>query len=221
MHIKALEGRIAELETTLAQNGLSEQAVDHWSHNREGSNGTEVSDKPEDFSLAAVRDVSLNISGPFIGGTSTITLARMLESILGKGKDQSGIPATTYATTTPNDTAAEATTEDIPSMDPELRSPMGSSIGNGLFPNIINGLPGQIADKLLEAFINSVAANFPVVHSGQIRKFHRDRDTLDDPYEESMLNLVYALGGQYLEAVGFVVCGQTSKAGRPGVTVMG
>lgn len=175
----------------LTNGGVTDAAVDHWTQRQRESQVKGGEDGQEVYSLlAAVRDVSLNTSGSFIGGTSTITLARMLESILGQ---QAAL------ITTPDSTSPDYQ-GDFMSSDPG-RSPLDSSFQDIPFPNAVRGLQSNIADKLLLAYFKNVAVNFPVIHSAQIRDFHRRRDVLDDPYEESVLNLVYALGGQFLEMV--------------------
>jgi len=80
---------------------------------------------------------------------------------------------------------------------------MTSTFQDGSFPNALRGIQSKMADKLLQAYFKHVAVNFPLVHSAQIKDFHQRRESLSDSYEESVLNLVYALGGQFLEMVSF------------------
>ncbi|RDW58435.1 hypothetical protein BP5796_12365 [Coleophoma crateriformis] len=196
-YIKALENRVAELETALTNGGgLGDAALDHW--HQMGPQGKEKDDGPEaDSPLAAVRDVSLNTSGSFIGGTSTLTLARMLESILVcNGKEQVTFQQTgVNLITSPDPTSPNMTTPGEASLD--ARENYGRS-----YPYSIYNMQAETADKLLLAYFKHVAVNFPVVHSAQIKDYHHRRTVLEDPYEESILNLVYALGGQFLETTG-------------------
>jgi hypothetical protein len=83
LYIRALENRVAELETALTNSGLADAGLDHWAQGPRKQQIEGGEDGQEYSLLAAVRDVSLNTSGSFIGGTSNITLARILESILG------------------------------------------------------------------------------------------------------------------------------------------
>jgi len=194
LYIKALENRVAELETALTNGGLAEVGLDHWAQAPKQLQIEAGGEGQEDYSLlAAVRDVSLNTSGSFIGGTSNITLARMLESILGQ---QTGL------ITSPAGTTPEYNREFEPS-EIGWRSSMTSTFQDGSFPNALRGIQSKMADKLLQAYFKHVAVNFPLVHSAQIKNFHLRRETLSDPYEESVLNLVYGLGGQFLEMVSF------------------
>jgi Fungal Zn(2)-Cys(6) binuclear cluster domain len=83
LYTRALENRVAELETALTNSGLADAGLDHWAQGPRKQQIEGGEDGQEYSLLAAVRDVSLNTSGSFIGGTSNITLARILESILG------------------------------------------------------------------------------------------------------------------------------------------
>lgn len=59
----------------------------------------------------------------------------------------------------------------------------------------------QTADLMIDASLKHLSPLLPVIHSPNIRDLHRRRDTLKDPYEESILLLVYALGGHFMETV--------------------
>lgn len=76
-YIKALEDRVAELETLLTQNGNIAVSHDHWNERPDEAE----SDEQEDIQplLNAVRDLSLDVAGSYVGGASTITLGRALE----------------------------------------------------------------------------------------------------------------------------------------------
>lgn len=199
MHVEALENRIAELEMTLTAHGLSEEAVDHWQHNQRRSMDTEGLSRPEGPSLAAVRDVSLNIHGPFMGETSTIALARMLGSILSRGNGDSVNQDSVY-TLSPDDGSSESH-EDTSPCNPEYQASIDTRFGNSSPPNLIRGIKNYVADKLLQAYFNNVAANYPVLYSKHIKNLHLNRENLENPFELCLINLVYGLGGQYLETV--------------------
>jgi len=85
IYIKALEDRVAELETLISKQGDATVSHDHWDENPEGSDSTGQSDLQP--LLNAVRDLSLDVAGSYVGGASTITLGRALESDLA-GKTQ-------------------------------------------------------------------------------------------------------------------------------------
>ncbi|KAE9978160.1 hypothetical protein BLS_000838 [Venturia inaequalis] len=80
IYIKALEDRIAELETTLNKGGDRTVSRDHWAEQADNDYESESGDiQPL---LNAVRDLSLDVAGSYIGGASTITLGRALETAL-------------------------------------------------------------------------------------------------------------------------------------------
>ncbi|KAE9370898.1 hypothetical protein N431DRAFT_510353 [Stipitochalara longipes BDJ] len=159
LYIKALENRVAELETALTNGGLAEVGLDHWSQAPEQLQIEAGGDGQEDYSLLA---------------------------------------AQTGLITSPAGTTPEYNREFEPS-EIGRRSSMTSTFQEGSFPNALRGIQSRMADKLLQAYFKHVAVNFPLVHSAQIKDFHQRREVPDDPYEESVLNLVYALGGQFLE----------------------
>ena len=194
-YIKALESRVAELELYLTRTGQADAGFDHLEQvppartllDEDYGEGGEV------YSLlTAVRDMSLNTSGSFVGGSSTITLARILESVVGSGvKDQLAFQSAAW--------------EDIGTEPPEAISPetgRQSSFGANSHTTDTISIQPQLGDRLLQAYLGNVSVNSPVVHSTQIQNLHNRRDLLEDPYEKSILHLVYALGGQFLESVG-------------------
>ena len=188
-YIKALEERVAELELYLTKTGQADVDFDHLTQvdrvNTPGE-GEEV------YSLlTAVRDMSLNTSGSFVGGSSTITLARILESVVGTNlKAELG-----QSTWESEETHFEALEGASPNTGRK-----SSFSANSYTTNNFSITP-NLGDKLLQAYSGHVSANYPVVYSKYIQSLHRRRDKLDDPYEESILHMVYALGGQFLESV--------------------
>lgn len=190
IYIKSLENRVAELEMSLAKGGQSEAALDHLMRYQSPSDVESV-DRVEVFSLlSTVRDLSLNTSGSYVGGTSTITLARILESVVGR--------ADTYEASLQTSGWEKPT-----SPTPELASSENGRFSPVSVPSTTQSFHVQpnIGDKLLQAYLNHVSKNFPVLHSAQLNDLHRRRTALSDASEESILHLVYALGGQYLESV--------------------
>lgn len=183
-YITALENRVAELEISLIKNGQTGIDEDHWLSEQ----AKESSDKEEIGSfLTAIRDMSLNTSGSFVGATSTITLGRILESLVGnKAKER-------LVSHQPPWDKYEVIAPEI-----DETSPPGSSLSN---TTCSFQMSSSIADKLLNTYFSCVSHNFPVVHSPEVRGWHMSRDELNDPYKESVLHLVYALGGQFLETV--------------------
>lgn len=185
IYIKALEDRVAQLETVLNKGGDRTVSRDHWTervdHDRESDVGEDIQPL-----LNAVRDLSLDVAGSYVGGASTITLGRALETALA-GKTQLVLP---YMG------GVEGTRMRQQSIASERSS---SLVGMNAFR------PCQIdpatADNVVHAYINHLYANFPVMYSYDILAMHGRRHCLRDIYEESVLNLIYGLGGHFLEKV--------------------
>ncbi len=75
VYIKALEDRIAELESSLSYDGKEGVADDHWERLRPREDSfNELSQ--------AIRELSLNASGYYVGATTQIALGRMLDIAL-------------------------------------------------------------------------------------------------------------------------------------------
>jgi hypothetical protein len=199
-YIKALEDRVAELEMLLTQNGNIAVSHDHWNERPEELE----SDEQEDIQplLTAVRDLSLDIAGSYVGGASTITLGRALESALA-GKLQFVIPDMGAE----RENARPLRTSSITSETSSLLSANGFHISQ---------VHADAADKMLKAYLGHLCTNFPIMYSYSIIDLHNKRHNLKDVYEESILNLTHGLGGHFLEKVcqfislpGFLLGGQS------------
>ncbi|RDW60223.1 hypothetical protein BP5796_11829 [Coleophoma crateriformis] len=185
VYIRALEDRVAQLETYLSSLGQFGAGEDHW---QQGPLPQETPSIPEqdevDALLDAVRGLSLSASGHYIGGTSTITLGRLLGSVVKNQRDvdhhRLNLISRTEDSPNPKSISSESLTE--------IMSPMFVS------PNV--------AQRLFEGFLKHIATRFPVVHTPRIREIHARRSGHLDLYEESILHLVYATGGRFLETTG-------------------
>ena len=183
IYIKALEDRVAELETILTKGGNKTVSHDHWIEQSEELDDNEQEDiKPL---LNAVRDLSLDVAGSYVGGASTITLGRALESAFA-GKIELMIPEINY------ERGSNVRTASITS---DLSSVPGTNGGH--FSNIDH----VSAVKMVDAYLGHLCTNFPVMYSYEILDLHNRRDNLKDIYEVSTLNLIYGLGGHFLEKV--------------------
>jgi hypothetical protein len=79
IYIAALEDRIAQLESYLSSIGQAGVGDDHW---KQAQTTQVVAQDELDPLLSAVRDLSLSAGGHYVGGTSTITLGRLLGSVI-------------------------------------------------------------------------------------------------------------------------------------------
>jgi hypothetical protein len=135
--------------------------------------------------LSAVRDLSLSASGHYVGGTSTITLGRLLGSVINSQKDVM-------------DTAKMQRPDTGSDQDHVPRKICSETLAEMMRPMFVTSIG---AERLLEGFLKHIAIRFPVVHTQWIRELHERKDILDDVYEESTLDLVCATGGRFLETV--------------------
>ncbi|KAH8678294.1 fungal-specific transcription factor domain-containing protein [Xylariales sp. PMI_506] len=182
IYITALEDRIAELELSLANQGNPAASHDHWSKpNKSQDDGDPL--------LSAVRDLSLNTGGSYVGSTSNITLARILASIVGL---QDKAAYNTPQSVGEMDARAMTSDDDYQSSPSMEDDSAVSLIGDD-----------EVTEKLVTAFIKCISPRFPVLHPAHVRSLYERRAELNDPYHRSILHLVYALGGVFLvEALG-------------------
>lgn len=188
VYIKALEDRVAELETTLDNGGDRTASRDHWAK----KTGNDLDSDSEDIQplLNAVRDLSLDVAGSYVGGASTITLGRALETALA-GRTELVLP---YMGGVEGPRMRQHSTAS------ELSSSMGAM--NTFHPGQVDS---ATADKVVHAYVNHLYANFPIMYSHEIFALHARRHCLRDVYGESILNLIYGLGGHFLEKVEILI----------------
>lgn len=172
-YIKALEDRILELESRLVSVGHADVVNEKWRPELNGDGDSIVS---------AVRDLSIDASG-FVGASSTITLGRMLGDVIGSKQqlDLSMSPDQKWEVG-PRSVATET-----------VYSSPGDTVTFFVTP--------KVADRLFAAYLAYFATNYPVANSVFIRDLHTRRDFLTDPYEISVLRLVYSAAGRILETV--------------------
>ncbi|RDW85138.1 hypothetical protein BP6252_02728 [Coleophoma cylindrospora] len=231
LYIKALEDRVAELENYLANDGHLGIGDDHWNHpqvqRREsesemplapnesfGTNPSNINlpfqmsgssrnhrtsislssqqlqqqeelDDEADSLLSVVRDLSLSASGQYVGGTSTITIGRVLASVVNSHK-------------------SEKRDEVHPRNSPDYDNPNPKSIYSPRLADMIGPMfvSQSVADRLIQGFLRHIATRYPTVHTPRVFEMHARRNQLHDIYEESIMHLVYATGGRWLESTG-------------------
>ncbi|KAI1376409.1 fungal-specific transcription factor domain-containing protein [Hypoxylon crocopeplum] len=206
IYIKALENRIADLEAYLASIGhghkvgtdhlgrfgqsLSSQhaAIIPASQPNQTAVPEQTQQDDEDNSndiLLAVRDLSLSASGHYIGASSNITIGRVLSSVV--HSQRSSIPATHDEQSPQGDD------------DPAPKSIYSTNEGDMIS---VPFLSPQVAARLLHGWFRHIATRYPVLHSAQVVRLHNNRDTLTDEYERTILHLIYAVSGRWLESAG-------------------
>lgn len=183
-HIKALEERVAELETSLAFYGASDVGDDHFRIAKlmpqgdasEADRGNEV--------FVAVRDLSLAASGHYVGGTSSIGIGRILNYVV-----QSQQPATQQS-------------EVLEIASPEDPSPRSMSDARLEQMITLANMDDRTADRLVQGWHRHIATRYPIIHTSRLQSLHSNRTRLTDSYDKCILNLIYAVSGRWLESSG-------------------
>ncbi|KAJ9142369.1 Fungal-specific transcription factor domain-containing protein [Pleurostoma richardsiae] len=195
LYIKALEQRVAELESHLASLGHTGVNEDHLGLGRTPARlqplpasaaaaqpllrleQTASDDEANDI-LVAVRDLSLSASGHYVGASSNITIGRVLSSVVQNASSQP---------------RREDPDEDDPT--PKSATRLHDVIG-------VPFLSYSVAQRLLQGWFVHVNLRYPALLTPRLLRLHAHRENLNDVYERSILHLVYAVSGRWLESSG-------------------
>lgn len=126
-----------------------------------------------------LRDLSLEASGGYIGASSSITMSRMVGSLV---KARVELNLLTYGVTAK-----------------EHLSPKSASDIEEDDASELEKMSQEIADKLLRGCLKRISTRWPILHSAYIRDLHSRRAPLVNRYETPVLHLVYACGGCFVE----------------------
>lgn len=201
-YIKSLERRVAELETILAKQGMPDLSQDHWLRAEQvaqfadepvGSSqctpDTENDDNELDWQdgvddvVSVLRSLSMDANGTgYFGGSSHVTMGKLF-GFLGGGH---------HGRTGSQSRKGSGVMGPLDQADSEV----------DVEPIDFLEVPPDVANRLLAGFLKHIATRFPVVHSVWIRKLHSARLSLDDVQEQTILHLVYAGAGRFLETAG-------------------
>lgn len=179
MYVQTLEKKVAELEIRLrhAESSLNDKQSPETPGI--GSIATESS------LSRTIRDLSLNASGStYLGATSNIALARLLEPVFENG------PGGGYV--------VRHGTEEPEHISPVVREYPTST--NEDVPDT-SAFSGPSVDKLFKAYMEYVSLPFPIVHSRKLRDMHARRAKPNGLFEVCILHLLYAIGGAHLALV--------------------
>lgn len=204
LYIKALEQRVAELESVLASLGHMGVGNDHLrgmigasssssfphqvirSDSQVSQSLPQGTDDDTNDILNAVRDLSLSASGHYVGASSNITIGRVLSSVVHSARNP--VPGDMDESNAQDD-------DDDPAPKSVYSLGIPDAVGEPfLAPNVAN--------RLLQAWFRHIATRYPVLHSGKVLELHENRGNLTDIYDRSMLHLVYAVSGRWLESAG-------------------
>ncbi|KAH6677710.1 fungal-specific transcription factor domain-containing protein [Halenospora varia] len=142
--------------------------------------GGEVRRREINAVVDILRDLSLEASGGYIGASSSITMSRMVGSLVKSKIDGPMLRGEEHLS--PKSLS-----------DGSLEEEGQIELGN---------VPPDIADKLLKGYLKHISTRWPILHSTYLRGLHARRDALGNSYEKSVLHLVYASGGRFLETTG-------------------
>jgi hypothetical protein len=132
-----------------------------------------------------LRDLSIEASGGYIGASSNITMGRMIGSLV-KRKDSVTLNL-------------QSAFDDEPSPR-SLYQPFGSThFGPDPHASLMQS---PLCDKLLIGYLKHMSLRWPLLRTSFIRGLHDRRNILTGTYEASVLHLVYAIGGRFLETTG-------------------
>ncbi|KAI1846693.1 hypothetical protein JX265_009004 [Neoarthrinium moseri] len=204
LYIKALEQRVAELESALASLGHLGVGNDHLrgmlgasssfsqqagvSGSPSGIGSQQLRQDSEDDGndiLNAVRDLSLSASGHYVGASSNITIGRVLSSVVHSQRN----------TVNPGIDDLGAQDEDDPAPKSVYSTRLTDVVGEPfLSPNV--------AHRLLEGWFRHTATRYPVLHTANVMDLHNNRENLANDYDKSILHLIYAISGRWLESAG-------------------
>jgi hypothetical protein len=134
--------------------------------------------------LTAVRDMSLSASGHYVGASSNITMGRVLSSVVHSQRNYVNIS---------NDDAAQGGDDPAP-----------KSVYSSRLTDVVGApfLSPSVAHRLLEGWFCHIATRYPVLHTAHVMELHNNRDNLSDDYDKSILHLIYAVSGRWLESAG-------------------
>ena len=186
---------MAELEGYLSTVGHPGVNEDHW-------NGTQQVQQIQQFQppqelvqveevdtlSSAIREISLGVNGHFIGGTSTVTLGILLDSVI-KGQDASG------RTSRRDSEGSEEMRVDFSAAE----SPSSTALAEMMGPMFVSD---NTSKRLFDGYLKNIATRFPVLHTPRIKELHEHREIINNSFDQAILHLVYAISGRFLELSG-------------------
>ncbi len=206
LYIKALEQRVAELEAYITSIGHPGIGNDHFrlmnqagatastspsssqnaisTHPGQPSLQIQQPDDDANDILIAVRDLSLSASGHYVGGSSNITIGRVLNSVVNSERRSGSVVKDEHF-------------QD--QSDPAPKSVYSTTSGEMIGIPILSH---SVATRLLQGWFRHIYTRYPVLHSAHVVELHNNRDSLTDEYDRTILHIVYAISGRWLESAG-------------------
>lgn len=220
-YLKALEARVAELESYLSKEGLAEVGTDHWQY-LQRPNGSDDGHAPP-AEADARRPQRRNTIGPTDAGSGSDDNDEArdwqtgVESMVDVLRELSLEANGGYIGASSHITMGRLVGSIVKGEESTKTASTGGSVQENLSPRALNnrddeeiGVPGfanlsaDVADRLLIGYSKHQSTRFPVVHFPWVRNLHLRRNNLDDVFEQSTLHLIYAIAGRFLETTGEV-----------------
>lgn len=189
-YTRALEQRVAELESQLASLGQPDADRDHYQSDSPERRGVQTPWQPScsrcqtrhdegNDILVAVRDLSLSASGHYIGATSNRSLSRVLTSV--------------------SQGAQYARSTDGNDEDPAPKSAYDHGLQH---EHMLPAAARDTMDRLKVAGMQHIATRYPFLHSPYVMSLFEDQQSTASLYDRCMLSLVCAVSGRWLESAG-------------------
>lgn len=190
-YIKALERRVAELESHLAYLGQPDANADHFQCGSLGAprihlpsrsipHPLELSHDEGNDTFIAVRDLALSASGHYVGATSSIGISRVLTSVVQHGQNRRN-------------------RDEDHDDDPAPRSAFDQS---SRVDQVSPAWNNQTTERLKKGWFQHIATRYPFLHTPYVLFLFQNHHSLNELYDRCMLSLVCAVSGRWLESTG-------------------
>lgn len=219
-YVKALEARVGELETVLDEAGILDSGKKDWDQVKreealkdptakmrneveagvQGISGADVrsgsltqedgkSNAEPPSTTQYLKDLSLEAGGGYVGDeSSNITVGHIFRSIV-RGKESKILPTDSRPHSHLSPKSISYGTEYLES---------GAIPGAGEAAH----MPPEVAETLLKAYKRHISTRWPALYSPYIWQLYEQAENLEDAFDISTLNLVYAIAGRFLETTG-------------------
>lgn len=212
-YVKALEARVAELESLMANAGLQDLGKDHWEKIQQSEAFNDMnpslpspgeaprippilvlapapnsSSRRQEASKSAdetnyLRDLSLEAGGGYAVEGSSNITVGHIFRSIVRGKE----------TTLTSASSLHSHLSPRPATHAESTSPIDEDPGP---------LPDEVAETLYKAYLKHISTRWPTLYPPDILSLHSRRLSLTTPFEISTLNLIYAIAARFLETTG-------------------
>ncbi|KAK6062486.1 ungal specific transcription factor [Seiridium cupressi] len=194
---QAVENRVAELEAILRREGLGPHGEKRIQCEGEAPADSAPCGPPSPTAqrnltgtvVEVLRDLSIQASGGYIGASSQISMGRMISSIV-------------QARESTLSSCAEGGWEHLSPKSANTKAQVTGLELSQISPEIADTPRAEPVPQLLQSYIRHISTRWPIFQTPFIRLLHAERHTLLDAFFTSILHLIYAIGGRFLETAG-------------------